>query len=112
MPISVEEVIKQINHLKNNKSPGTDGLTAEFYMLFIKDLAPFLLKIFIESINNQCLPTTLTQGLITLIPKPKKDLLCLDNCHPISLLKIDYKIFDLIFAKTQSCFRFNYIEFH
>jgi len=47
MPISVEEVIKQINHLKNNKSPCTDSLTAEFYKLFIKDLAPFLLKMFI-----------------------------------------------------------------
>lgn len=63
MPISVEEVIKAINHLKNNKSPGTDGLTGEFYKQFI---------MFNESISNQCLPPTLTQGLITLIPKPKK----------------------------------------
>lgn len=72
MPISAEEVIKAINHLKNNKSPGTDGLTREFYKLFADDLAPFLLKMFNESIINQCLPPTLTQGLITLIPKPKK----------------------------------------
>lgn len=41
MPISAEEVIKAINHLKNNKSPGTDGLTGEFYKLLADDLAPF-----------------------------------------------------------------------
>ncbi len=34
----------------------------------------------------ESLPPTLTQSLITLIPKPKKDLLLIDNWRPISLL--------------------------
>lgn len=74
-------------------------MTGEFYKLFADDLAPFLLKMFNESVNNQCLPPPLTQGLITLIPKPKKDLFSLDNWRPISLLNNDYKLFALIFAK-------------
>lgn len=58
MPISDEEVIKTIYLLKNNKSTGTDGLTAEFYKQFTKELAP------------QFPSPTLTQGLIKLLPKP------------------------------------------
>lgn len=41
MPVSVEEVIKAINHLKNNKSPSTDILSTEFYNEFTKDLSLF-----------------------------------------------------------------------
>lgn len=40
-----------------------------------------------------------TQGLITLIPKPKKDLLLIENYRPICLLNNDYKIVALIFGK-------------
>lgn len=40
-PISPLEVQQSINQLKNNKSPGSDGLTAEFYKSFIEELTPF-----------------------------------------------------------------------
>uniref|UniRef100_A0A3B3IFC5 Reverse transcriptase domain-containing protein n=1 Tax=Oryzias latipes TaxID=8090 RepID=A0A3B3IFC5_ORYLA len=98
-PLLLHEVISAIEHLKLNKSPGTDGLTSEFYKTFSEELAPFLLHLFLESLNNNLLPPTLTQGLITLIPKPKKDLLLIDNWRPICLLNNDYKILALIFAE-------------
>lgn len=98
-PLTLQEVIFAIEHLKPNKSPGTDGITSEFYKAFSKQLAPFLLGLFLECIGNESLPPTLTQGLITLIPKPKKDLLLIDNWRPICLLNNDYKIFALIFAR-------------
>uniref|UniRef100_A0A669D202 Reverse transcriptase domain-containing protein n=1 Tax=Oreochromis niloticus TaxID=8128 RepID=A0A669D202_ORENI len=97
-PLTVEEVCNSISALKANKSPGTDGLTAEFYKSFSYLLAPFLLQVFTESIENNTLPPTLTQGLLTLIPKPNKDLLFIDNWRPISLLNNDYKIMALILA--------------
>uniref|UniRef100_A0A669EC77 Reverse transcriptase domain-containing protein n=1 Tax=Oreochromis niloticus TaxID=8128 RepID=A0A669EC77_ORENI len=97
-PISLEEVKNAIGLLKNNKSPGTDGLTAELYKTFSEELSPFLLEVFVESIGNQQLPTTMNQGLTTLIPKPNKDLLMIDNWRPISLLNNDYKLFALIIA--------------
>jgi len=96
--ITLLEVNNSIIELKNNKS-GTDGLSAEFYKQFSEELSPFLLKVFEESIQNETLPPTLTQGLITLIPKPKKDLLLIDNWRPVSLLNNDYKILALLFAK-------------
>jgi len=90
---------RSLTLLKNNKSPGTDGLTAEFYKTFSDQLAPFLLQVFMESIENETLPPSLTQGLVTLIPKPRKDILFIDSWRPISLLNNDYKIMALIFAR-------------
>lgn len=45
------------------------------------------------------LPPFLYQGLITLILKPKKELLLIENWRPISLLDTDYKIIALVLAK-------------
>ncbi len=41
----------------------------------------------------------MTQGVISLIPKPKKDLRLIDNWRPISLLNNYYKVFALVFAQ-------------
>jgi len=98
-PITISELLEAISHLKNSKSPGTDGLTSELYKLFSKELAPFLVEVFAESIERQFLPPTLTQGLITLLPKPKKDKLYIDNWRPICLLNNDYKLLALILAR-------------
>ena len=39
--ISLDEIIKSINSETNNKPPGNDGPTAEFYKHFSNELAPF-----------------------------------------------------------------------
>ncbi len=75
------------------------ALPSEFYQKFVKDLAPLLLEVIYESIRLGSLPSTLTQSLITLISKPKKHLLLIDNWRPIILLNCDYKIIATIFAK-------------
>lgn len=94
----MEEIRSAIQQLKSNKSPGTDGLTSEFYT-FPDKLAPFLHGVFTESIHNQILSPTLYQGLLTLFPKPDKDPFCIDNWRPICRLNNNYKILAGIFAK-------------
>lgn len=98
-PITLVEIKDAIHLLKTNKSPGTDGLTSELYKAFVDELAPFLYEVFVESLEKEHLPTTMTQGLTTLIPKPNKDTLLIDNWRPICLLNNDYKIFALVLAK-------------
>ena len=38
---NIDEIIKSINSETNNKPPGNDGPTAEFYKHFSNELAPF-----------------------------------------------------------------------
>lgn len=82
-----------------NKSPGNDGLTAEFYQTFVEDISAFLLAVYHEALNNEELPDSMKQGLITLIPKPNKDALYIDNWRGITLLNNDYKILASVLAK-------------
>ena len=44
--ISLDEIMKSINSETNDKSPGNDGLTAEFYKNFSNELAAVLLDIY------------------------------------------------------------------
>ena len=44
--ISLDEITKYINSETNNKSPGNDDLTAEFYKHFSNELAPALLDVY------------------------------------------------------------------
>lgn len=97
--ITLEEIIWGITNLKNNKSPGCDGLTSEMYKCFSESLGKFLLAVFKESLDRGELPPSLRQGVITLIPKPHKDSLLIENWRPITLLNNDYKILASILAK-------------
>lgn len=97
--INIIDVQNRINALKDNKSPGNDGLIGEFYKDFNTTLAPFSAAMFEEALEKEELPPTLKQGLIKLIPKPQKDELNIENWGPIILLNNNVKIFALIFAK-------------
>ncbi len=57
-----------------------------------------------EAIENMTFPSTMKQGIITLIPKPDKDPNILDNFRPITLLNTDYKIVTLIYANRLKMF--------
>ena len=97
--ITIEEINTGIHNLKINKSPGNDGLTSEFYKHFKDGLSEFLLCMFKEAIENGKLPPTMCQGLISLIPKPNKDILKIENWRPITLLNNDVKILSSMFSQ-------------
>jgi hypothetical protein len=84
------EIETAIKNLPNNKSPGTDGFSAEFYHIFKEEIIPALLKLFHEIESERTLPNSFYEASITLIPKPDKDTSKKENHRPI-LMNIEQK---------------------
>ena len=90
--LSFGEAEVAIAAMKNGKTPGLDGLPAEFYKKYFYLIG----HEFINMINLCFLMGLLTpsqrKGLITLLCKDYKFHYLLTNWRPISLLCVDYKI--------------------
>jgi hypothetical protein len=71
--ITLDELKEALNNMKNDKSPGLDGYTAEFFKFFWVHLSHFILKSLNYAYRNGCLSVTQTQGVITCLPKPNKN---------------------------------------
>ena len=95
--INSEEIEKNIHSLSNNKSPGSDGLTVEFYKIFSKMLCEDMAEVFNNAYLKGEIANDITEGIITLIYK-KNDPKLLQNWRPISLLNVDYKILSKVLA--------------
>ena len=84
--------------MPNNKTPGSDGLSAEFYKCFWKDIKDLVINSLNEGFEKNELSETRKQGILILLHK-KRDKRLLDNWRPISLLNIDYKIAAKVICK-------------
>lgn len=90
--------------MQNNKSPGPDGFSAEFFKKFSAQLAPLLLDVFNDSLEQGVLPPTLNEALISLILKKDKDPNLCSSYRPISLLNNDVKLLAKILAcRLETC---------
>ena len=96
--ITLNECYEVLNTFKNNKSPGNDGLTKEFYVKFWHQISPSLLECYDYSFKNGCMSVSQRQAVITLIEKKGQDKTLLNNWRPISLLNVDYKLITKVFA--------------
>ena len=88
-----------LKEFKNCNSPGTDGLSAEFYNFFWTDISTDIIGSFDYAFKTGTLSINQRRGIISLIPKKNKDKSLLENLRPISLLNIDYKILTKSIAK-------------
>lgn len=97
-PITKEEIKKSIMKLKNNKSPGVDGLPGEYYKVFEKELTPILHKVYNYALSEGVPPRSWSEAIISVIHKEGKDATLCTSYRPISLLCVDLKILTAIIA--------------
>ena len=98
-PLTYEECKKVLETFQNDKSPGEDGFTVEFYKFFFELLGHDLIASFNEAYEANELTISQRRGVITLIPKEDGSLMDLTNWRPITLLNVDCKIATKAIAK-------------
>ena len=114
--LTLEELGIALVQTKHNKSPGPDGIGADFYKVFFGRMKHILLKAFIHCFDVKRMHTSAREGIISLIPKKNTDSRFLKNWRPIILLCSDYKLLaktisnrirshlDILINKAQSSF--------
>ena len=90
--ITLEEASYALKNMKNNKSPGSDGFTVEFFKVFWKQLGEFVVRSLNDGFNKGELSSTQKEGIIICIPKSDKEKDLIKNWRPISLINVAYKI--------------------
>ena len=78
---------------KRIKSPGTDGLSVEFYKFLWSEISTDMIGSFHYAFKTGMLSISQRCRIVSLMPKKNKDKSLLENLRPISLLNINYKIF-------------------
>lgn len=95
--INESECSEALQNMKLNKSPGSDGLSVEFYITFWPDIKSVLINSLNSAYVSGELSASQKRGLLTLLYK-KNDKCQLSNWRPINLLNTDYKILAHILA--------------
>ena len=97
--IHTEEMKISLYSMKNGKSPGSDGLTNDFYKKFwhlMGEIFTYIVNSMMNNENELC--PTMRLGMIRLFKKSSKDPKDLKNYRPITLLNTDYKIIAKVLA--------------
>lgn len=90
--ITYNEAASVLKSMSNNKSPGSDGFTAEFFKMFWGNLGHFIIRSLNYGFRKGELSITQREGIITCIPKDNKPRHFTKNYRPISLLNCIYKL--------------------
>ena len=91
-PFAFEDFTAALKSMKHDSAPGNDGLTAEFYICFWKNIGELIWQAMLYSHEKGVLYKSVRCGVICLIPKKNKDPLRIENWHPLCLLNVDSKI--------------------
>ena len=98
LTVNNQEIKDAMKHMKNDKTPGIDGIPIDFYKCFWVDLGHFLIRSIQGAFEVGELSITQKRGIITCIPKGDKPREYLKNWRPITLLTADYKLLTTVMA--------------
>ncbi len=91
-PLTLRELLKALNLMPNNKSPGPDDFPANFYKYFWNVLSPVFYRSISEIKQQSKLPSEMNTTTITLLLKPNKDPTSTSSYRPLSFTNTDTKI--------------------
>ena len=72
--LTQKECFEALKKMESDKTPGTDGLPAEFYKVFWKDISSLLISALNYAFDSGCLSVTQRRGVMKLIPKKDAEL--------------------------------------
>ena len=98
-PIVLDEIKESLFSMENNKSPGPDGLTKEFYMKFFDIFGPLLLELYENCYDENTLSESQKLSYITLICKDSAKHDDVKFYTPIGLMNYDVKILSKLICK-------------
>ena len=96
--ISSEECSGLLDSFQSNKTPGNDGIQAEFYRKFWPLISESFIGCANECFEKGEISCSQKQAVITLLEKSGKDRALLENWRPISLVNVDTKIMSKVIA--------------
>lgn len=97
-PITLKEIQRAIFSMQAGKTPGDDGLPAEFFKTHCASLAARLRGVLLTSLEAGTLPPSMMRAVIVVLPKLGKDPELCSSYRPISLLNVDAKILTKVLA--------------
>ena len=97
--LTEKDLHDSMKSMKNDKSPGNDVLTKEFYVTFWDDIKATFVSSLKQAKERKELSISQRQAIIKLIQKKDRDKRHIKNWRPISLLNVDIKILSKALAK-------------
>ena len=104
--LTEDELLISLKSMQNNKTPGNDGLTKEFYEAFWNEIKHVFLKSLKQAKEKGQLSISQRQAVIKLIEK-NRDKRYIKNWRPIWLLNVDTKIISKALAAKLKIFSGN-----
>ena len=97
--LTVGECFSSLKAFQKNKTPGNDGLTVEFNLMFWPLVGKHVVDCFNYAHEHGEFSNSQKQAVITLLEKKGKDKRLIKNWHPISLINVDTKVISKTLAK-------------
>ena len=86
------ECLQALKGMEPEKTPGSDGIPAEFYKIFWNNISEHLVTSINHGYQKKQFSVTQRRGIIKLIPKKDAEPYLIKNWCPITLLNCDHKI--------------------
>ena len=97
--LTEKDLYDSMKSIDNDKSPGNDDLTKEFYVTFWDDIKATFISSIRQAKERKELSISQRQAIIKLIEKKDRDKRYIKNWRPISLLNVDIKILSKALSK-------------